>query len=361
MWGRLFSTEEEMRNIRKYDKYDLWFSEVSSGRLDDLLPLYKKAGGRGVFESGVIKAGRDNLDFYEKGEEWLEKEDIKIVCLEDDDYPPLLKEIYDPPYLLFYRGRLPDPDGVSCAVVGARKSSPYGRKAAYEIGKALGAAGAEVISGMALGADSFAHRGCMDGRGRTFAVLGTGLESTAKVTDRDLYNRILQSGGGIISELPPGTPGLPQNYPRRNRIISGLSKAVVVTEAAKRSGTSITARLALEQGRDVYAVPGNIDSALSLGTNSLIREGATPIISYDSIVEEVGLEKKISPARRTCLAGLGDDEKVIYNVVKNLGRISPDRLCSEVGKSQTELSPILSVMEIKGIIRRELGKITIAN
>ena len=350
-----------MRNIRKYDKYDLWFSEASSGRLEEVLPLYRECGGRGVFESGVLKAKRDNLDFYEKGEEWLEKEEINIVCLEDEDYPPLLKEIYDPPYLLYYRGSLPDPSAMSCAVVGARKSSPYGRKTAYEIGKVLGSAGAEVISGMALGADSLAHRGCLDGGGKTFAVLGTGLESSANVTSRALYDEILYKGGGIISELSPGSPGLPQNYPRRNRIISGLSQAVIVTEASGRSGTSITARLALDQGRDVYAVPGNIDSVLSSGTNSLIKEGAVPVISYETMVEDLGIDKKISSRQKKSPVGLGDDEKTIYNVVKNHGRISADRLCTEVEKTYAELTPILSVMEIKGIIRREMGKITIAN
>lgn len=350
-----------MKKMRNIDEYDMWFNESAGNKIRELLPMYYEVGAKGVFDSGILKANRNNIIHYKKSVETLEREDISVVTLDDKEYPALLREIFDPPYILYYVGRLPSESDLCCAVVGARKATNYGRTMAFRTGYALGLNGAVVVSGMAAGADSCAHSGCLEAGGRTVAVLGTGVDSGAKVTSRKLFDRIVEGGGCVMSEFAPGIPGMAQNYPKRNRIISGMSSAIVVTEAAKRSGTSITAGLALEQGRDVYAIPGNINSVMSEGTNKLIREGAIPLLSCESIAVELGLaSEKMGRKRGGPLPEMGGDERAIYNVVKNFGQASVDVLAAETGKTQTEVNSILTILEIKGIISRKMGKITIA-
>ena len=349
-----------MKAGRNIDEYEMWFAESAGNKIRNLLPLYYEIGARGVFESGMLKRNKNNIDFFRKSLEIYNSEKISAVMLDEEDYPILLKEIYDPPNILYYRGTLPNADDCCCAVVGSRKATTYGRDVAYRLGYCLGLSGAVVVSGMAAGADSCAHGGCIEAGGRTAAVLGTGVDSRASVSSRRLFERILEGGGCVLSEFAPGMPGAARNYPRRNRIISGMSCAVVVTEAAKRSGTSITAGLALEQGRDVYAIPGNINSVMSEGTNLLIKDGAIPLLSCDAIAEELGLTPENEKNRSEVPSGLGSDENVIYNVVKKSGQISVDLLSAKTGKTQTEVNAILTILEIKGIISRKMGKITIA-
>ena len=188
-------------------------------------------------------------------------------------YPGRLKEIYDPPYALYVKGKLPDNTARAAAIVGARSCTPYGEKYALEYGKKLAECGIQVISGLARGVDGIGQRGALLGGGKTFAVLGSGVDVCYPKNHMGLYLDILEQEGGILSELPPGTPPLPQHFPRRNRIISALSDIVLVMEARERSGSLITADLALEQGKDVYALPGPVNSSLSQGCNRLIFQG----------------------------------------------------------------------------------------
>lgn len=218
-------------------------------------------------------------------EEKLMKGCYDVITLDDSDYPPMLKEIGQSPYVLFYRGRLEALQHLCLAIVGSRRASPYGRKIARELAQNLAAEGIVVVSGMARGIDSEAHQGAIDGNGETVAVLGCGVDVIYPPENRKLYEKI-QEQGVIISEFVPGTPPEAYNFPRRNRIISGLSRGVVVVEARQKSGALITADFALEQGRDVFAIPGPVSSETSQGTNNLIKQGAKLASSVQDVLEE---------------------------------------------------------------------------
>ena len=219
--------------------------------------------------------------------ERLEQLGIELVTLADAEYPALLREIHDPPIVLYARGPWRAAISRPClAVVGSRRSSSYGVNAAGSLSRELAASGLTIVSGLARGIDAAAHRGALEAGGVTIAVVGTGLESTYPVEHRRLADEIATTGA-ILSEFPLGTPPLPQNFPYRNRLLSGLSFGVLIVEAAEHSGSLITARLASEQGRDVYAVPGNITSQTSFGPNYLIKDGAKLIQCGRDILEEL--------------------------------------------------------------------------
>ena len=201
----------------------------------------------------------------------------------EDDYPRNLRELYDRPNILYYRGTLPQNDRYSVAIVGSRRCSDYGRHVAMELSRLLSEHNVNVISGLAIGIDTEAHKGAVYSGGRTYAVLAGGVERCYPAGNYNLYMDIIRNGG-IISEYPEDTLTVPGMFPMRNRIISGLSKGVVIVEAKEKSGALITADFALEQGREVFAVPGNINSKQSVGTNKLIKEGANPITNYRDIL-----------------------------------------------------------------------------
>ncbi|MEN6351171.1 MAG: DNA-processing protein DprA [Syntrophomonas sp.] len=208
-----------------------------------------------------------------------------IITIEDDDYPPMLRVISQAPFILFYRGRPEVLRQLCLAIVGSRKASAYGKKVAHDLARDLAAAGVVVVSGLARGIDSEAHQGAMDGSGTTIAVLGSGIDVVYPPENRKLYEKILEQGT-IVSEFLPGSHPEANNFPRRNRIISGLSSGVLVVEARQKSGALITADFALEQGRDVFAVPGPVSSESSKGTNNLIKQGAKLVSSVEDILEE---------------------------------------------------------------------------
>lgn len=214
-------------------------------------------------------------------------------------YPARLAGLPDAPPWLFLRGRLPAAPGVS--VVGSRHASRYGLEVAGLVGAAVGAAGWTVVSGLAAGVDGAAHRGCLEADGTGVAVLGSGIDVWYPGRHRELGERLLAGGGAVVSEFPPGTPPEPWRFPCRNRIVSGLADAVVVVEAAVRSGALITARLALEQGAEVLAVPGDIDRPTSAGTNLLLRDGAHPVLSAEDLIAT--LEMILGPAPRASAPG----------------------------------------------------------
>ncbi len=220
--------------------------------------------------------------------EKLEKQGIRTVCIEDEEYPLRLKELQDYPYLLYYKGSLPDPTKRKVAIIGARNCSDYGRRCAAYYGRELGANGVEVISGMAVGVDGLSQDACVTAGGRSFAILGSGVDVIYPRGNHILYEKLCM-GGGVISEYLPGTSAIAQNFPRRNRIISALSDLVLVIEAREKSGTLITVGCALDQGREVYAVPGRIEDGLSAGCNRLVRDGAGIATCAEDVLFALGI------------------------------------------------------------------------
>jgi len=274
----------------------------------------------------------------------LQRGGVRWLARSDDDFPPLLRAIHDPPAGLFVRGaaevellRRP-----AVAVVGARSCSPYGAQVARMLGRELAAAGLVVVSGLARGVDGEAHRGALESGGPTVAVLGCGIDRDYPAAHGELASRI-RATGLAVSEYAPGVEPAPWRFPARNRIIAGLSAATVVVEARERSGALITVDLALEEGREVFAVPGEITSALSRGANDLLRLGATPLTSSDDVLELFGLEQapaeavELGPAADAVLARLRD------------APASADELARATGLDAGALASALTELELAGI------------
>ena len=227
---------------------------------------------------------RYNLDKYL---EYMNNNNIELINVYDKNYPDKLKVIYDPPIVLYVKGNKKILKEKGISIVGCRLCTKYGEKIAKELAYNLSLNNINIISGLAKGIDSFAHRGSLKAHGRTLAVVGCGLDRVYPQENKKLFDEIISSGGAVISEYIIGTKPLAQNFPRRNRIISGLSDGVVVIEAREKSGTLITVDFALEQGKNIYAVPGNIDSPNSYGTNELIKQGAKIITNMQDILEDL--------------------------------------------------------------------------
>ena len=286
-----------------------------------------------------------------------EKDEIKSLTIESQDYPNLLRLIKDPPETLYYRGDISFCNTVCLAVVGARKATPYGKWAAYHIAKRAAEHGVTIVSGMASGIDSCGHRGALDGGGKTIAVLGCGVDVCYPRNNKELMERIAAQGL-VVSEYPPGSLPLSFQFPLRNRIISGLSQGVVIAEASLKSGSLITAECALDQGREVYAVPGNINSIYSIGSNKLIQDGAIPIVVIDDILDALGIRKKIEGnSERT---RLGKDETIILELIAERGEVNLDYLCMMSKKPPSLVGALITVLEMKGRVQTSLGKIYIA-
>jgi DNA processing protein len=268
----------------------------------------------------------------------------------DAEFPPLLAAIHDPPKCLFLRGTgspalLTRP---TVAVVGARSCSPYGAHVSRLLGRELAAAGAVVVSGLARGVDAEAHRGALDAGGATVAVLGCGIDRDYPASNRGLASAIAE-GNLIASEYEPGIEPSPWRFPARNRIIAGLSKAVVIVEARSRSGALITADFALEEGREVFAVPGEITSALSAGTNDLIRLGATPLTKPDDVLEALGLERPPPPPPELTEAAA----RVLAEVRDAPAAI--DELSRTTGLAAGSVAAALSELELAGLVAEFAG------
>lgn len=212
---------------------------------------------------------------------------IKKITLDNENYPTLLKQIYDPPKVLYVKGNTDILNNISVAIVGCRDSTKYGNKATQYFAYNLSKNNINIISGLAKGIDSFAHIGALQAKGKTIAVLGCGLDIVYPKENEDLFKEIIKQGGAIISEYPIGTKPKKNNFPARNRIISGLSRAIIVVEAREKSGALITADFAMEQGRNVFSVPGNINSITSVGTNQLIKDGAIPVCNYQDVLNNL--------------------------------------------------------------------------
>lgn len=288
----------------------------------------------------------------------IEKSGIKVIRIIDKEYPAMLKEIHDPPPILFVRGNLRIEDQKAIAIVGARNVTHQGMNIARELAYELASRGITIVSGMARGTDTFAHRGALEARGRTIAVLGCGVDVAYPPENRDLISRVSESGA-VISEFTLGTKPFSANFPARNRIISGLSAGIVVIEAGEKSGALITADFALEQGREVFAVPGNPQTISSKGTNRLIKEGAKMITCVEDIIEEFkdfDLDRvKTSKKNRELLENLSEDEtKIIGNI--NVEPVHMDEIIFKTGFDTKKLNSMLTILEMRGILKQLPGK-----
>ncbi len=272
--------------------------------------------------------------------------------LEDDRYPTRLRAISKPPPFLWIEGEVQALQAPALiAVVGTRKCTPYGEEVAFRMAHDLARSGVVVVSGLAYGIDTAAHEGALASGGKTIAVLGSGLESTYPARNQNLRKRI-ESQGAVVTEFPPGTEANEKTFPQRNRIISGLSLGVVVVEAATKSGALITADFAADQGREVYAVPGDVRSSLSEGTNRLIQTGARLVTSAGDVLEDLklGAQATLSFDRRETLPqNLSKDESHVLGLMDRPFHI--DELCERTGFSVNMLSDILTSLEISGWIR----------
>ena len=330
------------------------------GDLDSALRSGSEDWCRAGIESKIVSeffAWRPTFVF-EKYLARLEKEEIKYVTILDENYPSLLTEIHDAPPLLYYRGDLNCQDFLPLAVVGARQFSPYGEKVINDLIPDLVDKNFCIISGLARGIDSLAHAATLRANGKTMAVLGSGLNwsSIYPFENIDLARSIVASGGAVISEFPLDTAPLPINFPRRNRIVSGLSKGVLVVESRQKSGALITTTYALDQNREVLAVPGNIFSETSVGPNELIKSGAKVVSEVNDVLEVFGLapsqEKKISEIK--IKPELDEMEDKIFSVLSDSPQHSNE--IARLTKLDTkDIHSKLSMLELRGIVKNAGG------
>jgi DNA processing protein len=273
-------------------------------------------------------------------------------------YPPLLREIHDPPIVLFMKGRLDPADFNMCVgVVGTRRPTAYGQRHAKEIAKGLAASGVTVVSGMALGIDSFAHYGAIEGKGRTVAVLACGVDVCYPSSNKPLYTKLIEGeNGAVVSEFAPGTKPEDWKFPARNRIISGFGRALAVIEAGEISGSLITARLAFEQSREVFALPGRVDGPMSKGTNSLIAKTTAHLLtSYEQILEEMGWVISKEAGRNVpTIVELYGRERELFELIST-EPVHFDYLVEKMGMNAGELSATLTMLELAGIVTRLPG------
>ena len=360
-------------NYTAMEQYWIWLSSVEGigpKRFYQLLTLYEDA--RSLWDAladGMppelrfldrnaaqnLWSARDEGYFY-RVFETLERKGIRAIPRISEDYPQSLLDIYDPPVTLYVRGEGALDSDRAVAIVGSRRCTRDGQRAAREFGEALSRAGVTVVSGLARGIDTFAHRGALDGGGKTVAVLGCGVDVPYPPENEALLNAILDQGGAVISEFRPGAKPAAGNFPARNRIISALSRGVLLVEGAKGSGGMITVNHATDQGRDVFAVPGSIYSPLSEMPNQLILSGATPVISPWDILEYYrwGSRSRPDDAPKQTALVLEEDEIALVEPLREQ-ELSFDELSAATGFSAAKLNSLLTMLELRGIIVRVPG------
>jgi DNA processing protein len=337
-------------------------ADVGSIRLKKLLEFFGKP--QNIFEAsfkqlthifGIGEKIASQIHTFKKEE--LDKEfalakklGLRIMSWEDEDYPLNLKNIYDPPIVLYLKGELKKEDNLSIAIVGSRRASIYGLSCAGKFAVELAQRGFTIVSGMARGVDSYAHRGALKGNGRTIAVMGSGFNHIYPPENLELAEGISQNGA-VISEFAINTEPFKQNFPRRNRVISGLTLGVLIVEAARNSGALITADFALEQGRDVFALPGKVDSQNSFGTNALIKDGAKLVSSVDDILEEFNIFDPIVKLKPDST----QSEKVLDNLFSD-EPISLDEIVERTNMQVGEVSVLLLKLQLKKLIKQLPGK-----
>lgn len=339
----------------------LKFGPVKIKRLRKYFPDFKTVFSASVNE--LMKAGIDEklaLEFISKRHlvpidkilEQLQHENIGVMSINHKQYPKLLAEIYDPPEIIYYRGNLDSLTNFNIAVVGSRKYTDYGAQITEAIVKDLVHQGITIVSGLALGIDAVAHHATIREGGHTIAVLGTGINNRAiyPTTNKNLADKIISSGGLVFSEFPLNTPPLKHHFPQRNRIVAGLSLGTLVVEAAERSGALITSKYALDQNREVFAIPGNIYSPVSVGPNNLIKQGAKAVTSANDIVETLNIEN--IPAKITSQKIIAEtpEEQIIITHL-NHEPLHINDIIRITNLATSIASSTLTIMEIKGLVR----------
>lgn len=293
----------------------------------------------------------------------LEKHSVRVVMPDDPEYPPLLKETYDPPVILYAKGVLKPESRANLSVVGSRKTSSYGTETARKLSYQLAGLGFSVVSGLARGIDSAAHTGALQAKGHTVAVLGCGVDVVYPPENQKLYDQILEGGGAILSEFPLGTNPTRQTFPMRNRVVSGMSMGTLVVEAGQQSGAMITANFANEQGRQVFAVPGRVDSALSRGCHRLIKDGAKLVEDVDDIlcefenlfsVPRAGVAENGAPVP-TLEVPLTEEQKRIFDVFLD-EEMEIDQITARSGLAPAVVSAGLFMLEMKKLVKQLPGK-----
>jgi DNA processing protein len=296
----------------------------------------------------------------------------RLVRWSDDEYPANLRNIPDPPPYFCVRGGITPGDARFVAVVGARTASEAGRRMAHRLGLELAGKGFTVVSGLARGIDCEAHQGALDGGGKTVAVLGCGIDIVYPPENKKIAEAIVAGGGGLMSELPLGTPPIAENFPSRNRLISGLSLGVIVVEAAERSGSLITARMALEQDREVFAVPGSPLSGKTRGSNRLLKEGARLVECVEDVLEELMPQlqasrenssrhettRTVPPNQVAALADSeGSDANAILHLLNSADKLHVDSIIEESGMTTSSVLKLLLELELRGIVTQHPGKL----
>ncbi len=329
------------QEMKKRGVEDITLQEV----IDELSPFIPASLRKNLFDKDIQR-------LYEKELKDAEKNNIKILTWEDEVYPQRLRQIFDSPPVLYIRGDLEE--GFSLAVVGSRRASFYGLQQAYNLSFKLAQMGTVIISGLARGIDTQAHKGALDASGKTLAVLGSGLLNIYPQENRRLAQRIAQQGC-VFSEFPLRTPPLSVNFPRRNRILSGLSWGVIVVEAAKKSGALITADFALEQGREVFSLPGRVDSPTSQGTLNLIKQGAKLVSTVEDILEEFSdiVESKRGGEISSALE-LNDEESRVYELLDEPLHI--DQIYQRTGMELVSVMKVVFNLRLKNLIEELPGQ-----
>ena len=337
-------------NIKNEAKFYNALNILYQGDYATLTKLIQKYSSWTETWKNEIKNSEINID-PEKAWQALEKRDIKLILQEDPDYPSILKEIPWPPYGLYVLGEIPKESAI--AIVGTRKATDYGKKAAQWLVQELVKYNLTIVSGLALGVDAVAHETCMTTKGKTIAVLGTGLDNIYPKNNIRLSEKILKSGSGaIISEHPLGTPALPYNFPRRNRIISGLSLGTIIVEAPRRSGALITAEFALNQNREVFAIPGPLFNKYYEGQNWLIKNGAKLITSVEDILEEIG----IAEIKKSENFDDEDQKKIFETIKESKSPLSAEAIAEITNFSISEVNQTLTLLIMRELIKENNGK-----
>ncbi len=340
---------------QRYKKLYNYFPDMNAAWQADFLELQKAGLEENIAQEFIIKRKEIEPDLeIEK----IQKENIQVITIKDNNYPKLLKEIFNPPALLYVKGNLENLNqNFNLAVVGTRKISNYGKRITPDIVKPLVQNGFTITSGLALGVDALAHQSALENEGRTIAVLGSGLDqkSIYPSSNRYLAQNILNNNGTIISEFPLGMLPLKHNFPTRNRIIAGLSLGTLVIEAAASSGALITAYYALEQNREVFAVPGPLYNQQSIGTNKLIQKGAKLVTSHHDILEELNLQEvKNYVANQKILPETAEEKNILKFLSPEPMHI--DQIIKNSQMPTAQVTSTLSLMEMKGLIKNLGGQ-----
>ena len=364
----------EMDLVQRHEKeYLYWLTRIPGFGAVTIRRIWEMAGsferayyieGMELQKAGILKTEESCIrydawkkEFYPMEEEYyrLAEKGIRFITHLDPDYPSRLLSMYDFPAALYVKGDLPKEDEPAAAIIGARECSAYGRQTAEHMAKELAEAGVTIISGLARGIDGAGHKGALDGGGKTFAVLGCGVNICYPRSNYSLYTQIGEQGG-LISEYPPDTPPLARNFPMRNRIISGLSDAVLVIEARKKSGSLITADLALEQGKEVFALPGRRIDPLSEGCNRLIAQGAGIVTKPEDVLDFFHIKCKNS-CKKTIKSvnALAKSEKMVYSCLDSQPK-HLEAVMKSCGLTAGECMTALLNLEMQGLILQPMNQ-----